>query len=119
MDEWMNFLKNNSIKADTTAPGLAEAREKLIYANMSKEERLRYDRHIESLANEKEAINESREEGWLEGLAEGIEKGMAEGIEKGIRQAKLETARNLKAINLPTEQIATATGLTPDEIEKA
>ena len=56
MDEWMNFLKNNSIKADTTAPGLAEAREKLIYANMSKEERLRYDRHIESLANEKEAI---------------------------------------------------------------
>ena len=123
MDEWMNFLKNNNIKANTTAPGLAEARKKLLYANMSKEERLRYDRHIESLANEKEAINEAeirsreegKQEGWQKGMAEGIEKGMAE----GARQAKLETARNLKAINLSLEQIAAATGLTPDEIEKA
>jgi len=59
MDEWMDFLKNNSIKPDTTAPGLAEAREKLVYARMSKEEQLQYDRSLESLVNEKEAMFES------------------------------------------------------------
>ena len=36
-------------------------------------------------------------------------------IEK-MRQDKLDTARNLKAMNLSVEQIATATGLTADEI---
>ena len=33
-----------------------------------------------------------------------------------LRQDKLDTARNLKAMNLSVEQIATATGLTADEI---
>lgn len=37
-------------------------------------------------------------------------------IEK-MRQDKLDTARNLKAMNLSIEQIATATGLTADEIK--
>ena len=36
-------------------------------------------------------------------------------IEK-MRQDKIQTARNLKAMNLSVEQIATATGLTADEI---
>ena len=33
-----------------------------------------------------------------------------------MRQDKLQTARNLKAMNLADEQIAAATGLTADEI---
>ena len=37
-------------------------------------------------------------------------------IEK-MRQDKIQTARNLKAMNLSIEQIATATGLTADEIK--
>ena len=37
-------------------------------------------------------------------------------IEK-MRQDKIQTARNLKAMNLSVEQIATATGLTADEIK--
>ena len=37
-------------------------------------------------------------------------------IEK-MRQDKLDTARNLKAMNLSVDQIATATGLTVDEIK--
>lgn len=38
-------------------------------------------------------------------------------VEK-LRQDKLQTARNLKALNLTIEQIAAATGLAADEIEK-
>ena len=51
---------------------------------------------------------------YMKGERAGMEKGRAEG-----EQAKaLETARNLKAMNvLSIEQIAGATGLTPKEIE--
>lgn len=40
------------------------------------------------------------------------------GIKKGVKDAKLDTARKLKAMNVMTiEQIAEATGLTAEEIE--
>ncbi|MBO5629140.1 MAG: Rpn family recombination-promoting nuclease/putative transposase [Aeriscardovia sp.] len=41
------------------------------------------------------------------------------GIKKGVKDAKLDTAHKLKAMNVMTiEQIAEATGLTAEEIEK-
>ena len=41
------------------------------------------------------------------------------GIKKGVKDAKLDTARKLKAMNVMTiEQIAEGTGLTAEEIEK-
>ena len=124
MDEWMDFLKNNSIKPDTTAPGLAQAREKLLYGQMTNEERARYDRHWMSLRNEEEAIEEAEigglEKGWnngrAEGLAEGRAEGLAEGFAEGERKAKIETARTAKSMGLPIDQIAQLTGLTPSEI---
>ena len=112
MDEWMNFLKNNSIKPDTTAPGLAEARKKLVYARMSKEEQLRYDRRLESLVNEKEAMFESE----IRGEERGLKKGEIIGIEKGEKQRAVETARMMKADNEPLEKIIRYSGLTKDEI---
>lgn len=112
MDEWMNFLKNNSIKPDTTAPGLAEARKKLVYARMSKEEQLRYDRRLESLVNEKEAMFESE----IRGEERGLKKGEKLGIEKGEKQRAVETARMMKADNEPIEKIIRYSGLTKDEI---
>lgn len=112
MDEWMNFLKNNSINPDTTAPGLAEARKKLVYARMSKEEQLRYDRRLESLVNEKEAMFESE----IRGEERGLKKGEKLGIEKGEKQRAVETARMMKADNEPLEKIIRYSGLTKDEI---
>ncbi|MBR4677031.1 MAG: Rpn family recombination-promoting nuclease/putative transposase [Bacteroidales bacterium] len=112
MDEWINFLKNNSIKPDTTAPGLAEARKKLVYARMSKEEQLRYDRRLESLVNEKEAMFESE----IRGEERGLKKGEKLGIEKGEKQRAVETARMMKADNEPLEKIIRYSGLTKDEI---
>ena len=86
MGEWMEFLKNNSIKSDTTVPGLVKAREKLIYANMTKEERYLYDRHIESLRNEEEAITEAE----IKGIEKGFNKGEKFGLEKGRAEGRTE-----------------------------
>jgi predicted transposase/invertase (TIGR01784 family) len=44
-------------------------------------------------------------------------EGKAEGIEEGIHKGKLDTARNLKKINLPVDMIMQATGLSETEIE--
>ena len=35
IEEWLDYLKNNRIKDDTSTPGLQEAREKLLYMTMS------------------------------------------------------------------------------------
>jgi predicted transposase/invertase (TIGR01784 family) len=59
--------------------------------------------------NQEEAIAVWREEGR--------EDGIALGLERGREQTLLETARKLKAMGLPTEQIATATGLTLEDME--
>jgi len=106
LDEWMTFLKDNSIKDDTTAPGLVAAKEVLKQSNMDKEERDAYIRHLESMQNEKSAISYSYAEGKAEGRAE------------GRAEAMLETARKLKSMGLPIDQIAAATNLTPGEIAK-
>lgn len=41
LEEWVEYLKTGCIRPDTKAPGLKEAREKLVYYNMSKAERRR------------------------------------------------------------------------------
>ena len=53
------------------------------------------------------------ERSYKAGLKEGKEAGLKEGKER-----LLQTARNLKALNLTIEQIAAATGLAASEIEK-
>ena len=44
--------------------------------------------------------------------------GRADAAVEKLRQDKQQTVRNLKAMNLAIEQIAAATGLTVEEIEK-
>jgi len=63
-----------------------------------------------------------REEGFEDGLEEGLEKGREEGfedgLEKGIEKTKVEAARNLKALGIPTDIIVKSIGLPPEEIAK-
>ena len=70
-------------------------------ASLSKEERMKYD----------ESIKVYRDN--LVTMAYDIEKGM----EIGRRQAKSETARNMKADGLLVDFIVKYTGLTAEEIE--
>ena len=120
LDEWIAFLKTGEISADTTVPGLVEARECLNLDKMSKADRQAYLRHMDNIWYQKNALTTSFDDGMRKGRAEGeaigLEKGEAIGLEKGKKLEKIETARNLKRLGVPIETIATATGLSTDEI---
>ena len=66
------------------------------------------------------AVRKGRAEGREEGRAEGREEGRAEGRAEGRKEERMSIARNLKASGaLTISQIAMATNLTEDEVEKA
>ncbi len=68
---------------------------------LSKEERIKYDRALKRYRDTYNAMTGAEQ------------KGRAEGFE----QNKLDTARKLKSMNVMTdEQIAEATGLTPETV---
>ena len=119
LEEWMTFLKDNSIKDDTTVPGLVEAKELLKRSNMSPTERNTYLRHLEAMQNEKSATQYSYASGKVDGRLEGIEEGRAEGIAEGRADAMREMARSLKSLGKMTiDEIAVITGLTSDEVKE-
>jgi predicted transposase/invertase (TIGR01784 family) len=49
---------------------------------------------------------------------EAREEGIFIGLSQGEKKAKLETAKKFLAMGLSVEQVATGTGLSPEEIEK-
>ena len=52
------------------------------------------------------------------GFERGIRKGRRDGIAAGAYQKARETAKNLLTLKLSIENIAEATGLTKEEVEK-
>ena len=62
--------------------------------------------------------NEGLAKGLEKGIEKGIEKGREEGREEGIYSKAIETAKKLIGMNLSIENIAKATGLSKEEIEK-
>lgn len=110
LEEWIDYLKNGHIRPDTKAPGLAEARQKLVYYNMDKAEREAYDRHVDAIMIQNDVLGTAKLEGLLEGRAEG----RAEGEMKG----RVEVARNLKKMGLPLDTIIQSTGLSVEEIDQ-
>ena len=108
IDEWMTFLKDNSIKEDTKVPGLIEAKEQLKISKMTPAERLIYDRHLDAVELEVDALTNSEREGE--------QRGIKKGIEKGRQETLLALARKMKSDNMPLDMIIKYSGLTPDEI---
>ncbi|MBQ5404280.1 MAG: hypothetical protein IIU11_07950, partial [Bacteroidales bacterium] len=110
MDEWMEFLKNSEIKSDTKVPGLIEAKEVMKFDRMTKEEQDTYIRHLDAVANEKEAILTAEIRGKIEGREEG---------EKiGISKRNKQVATEMKKQGLSVEMISTVLQLPKDEVEK-
>ena len=110
LEEWIAYLKDGSIRENTTAPGLAEAREKLQYLMMSKQERQEYERHMDAIMTQNDVLDTAKMEGW--------EEGRAEGRAEGEYLKALEIAKNLKIAGVATEVIGITTGLSAEEIEK-
>ncbi len=104
------------------------------FDKMSKEEQDTYIRHLDAVANEKEAILtaeirgkiEGREEGRKQGRKEGREEGRAEGEKIGIEKGRIEeralrnkqVATEMKKQGLSVEMISTVLQLPKDEVEK-
>ena len=98
-------------------------------ANLTKEERAQYEYEWKvyndyynclDYAEEKGmtiGMEKGMEKGLEKGLAKGLEEGLAKGRVEGREEEKLEIARNLKTMGLPSGSIAQATGLTIEEIE--
>jgi len=146
LEEWIEYLKNGKINSDTKAPGLQEARQKLLYMNMSDKEKRIYEHHLADQMIENDILDtarieglalgreegraegreegrvegraEGREEGRVEGRAEGRAEGLAEGREKGLAEGLLQVAKSMKQMGLPIETITQATGLPAEEIRK-
>ena len=117
LEEWIAYLKDGCIREDTTAPGLAEARQKLQYLKMSKKERQDYDRHMDAIMTQNDVLDTAKMEGRAEGLAEGRAEGRAEGLAEGRAEEKYALAQGFKRAGTPLPIISQVTGLSIEEIE--
>lgn len=117
LDEWIKYLKDGTIRPDTTTPGLREAREKLKYYSMSSSERHAYDEHLNVIMIQNDVLDTAKWEGRIEGLAEGKAEGLAEGEAKGKAEALFQTASNMKRMGIAAADIARCTGLPVGQIE--
>ena len=88
------------------------------FSSMSAQEQEEYKigmtTEADYIAYMEEQISDARAE-WL---AEGKAEGLAEGIAEGEAKAQLAIARKMKALSLPEDQIAAATGLSIEEIRQ-
>ncbi len=102
LEEWIEYLKTGVIRENTTAPGLDEARKKLQYLNMTKEERMEYDSHIDAIMTQNDVLDTAKDEGRVAGRVE----------------EKYKIAQNLKNLGAPIDMIVKSTGLSEDEISR-
>lgn len=129
LEEWVEYLKNGDIREDTTAPGLQEARDKLLYYSMNDADRHAYDEHINAVMIQNDVLGTARIEGHtegfieghleghLEGMKEGREKGRKEGREEGRMEERIEIAKAMLAKGISIEMISELTGLPTEEIK--
>ncbi|TAF44616.1 MAG: Rpn family recombination-promoting nuclease/putative transposase [Runella slithyformis] len=118
LDEWIYYFKNDEIKEEFKAKGLAEVREHLRLEQLSKVEKRTYERYLEDLSSAQSMIftAEGLEEGRAEGLEEGRAEGLEEGRAEGALEKALETAKKMKEKGFSTDDIADITGLSRQEI---
>ncbi|MCI5168628.1 MAG: Rpn family recombination-promoting nuclease/putative transposase [Candidatus Electrothrix sp. GM3_4] len=105
LDEWIYFLKNEEIKEEFSAKGLAQAKSVLDVLKLPEQERVEYERYQDNLHYRASMVHSSYHLGKDEGRAE------------GGQQKALEIARNLIDV-LDDETIAKKTGLRVEEISK-
>ena len=95
-------------------------------AKFNPQEVREYEASKKAYRDIKNSIDTAKQEGLAEGMelgmAKGMEKGraqgMEEGMEKGTIDEKIATAKRLLAMGLSVDQVATATQLTLEHIEK-
>lgn len=102
LEEWIYYLNTGDVPENATAPGLDAVKERLKLDRMSREELNAYYKHLDNIVILRDNIETERAEGRAEGRAE----------------TQTAIARNLKSLGMSNEQIAAATGLAEEEINK-
>lgn len=102
LEEWIYYLNTGNVPENATAPGLDAVKERLKLDRMSREELNAYYKHLDNIVILRDNIETERAEGRAEGRAE----------------TQTAIARNLKSLGMSNEQIAAATGLAEEEINK-
>ena len=135
LDKWMFAIRNLAGLLDRPLALQDRVFTKLFeqaeIAKYNPAERRMYEESRKEYWDYTSTLQTAEKKGFVEGMEKGIEKGMAKGIEKGMakgraeglaegqRKANEDMARKLKAMGvLSVGQIAEATGLSADEVEK-
>ena len=84
--------------------------------SLSEEEKTKYLYNMRTEFDIRTEKIMAREEGKAEGKAEGLAEGMEKGIDKGKAEGISKVASALKAMGMPIEDIAKATGLSLAEV---
>ncbi len=111
LDEWIYFLKNETIQDGFSAKGLSEAKEKLDVLKLPPAERAAYERWQDDLHLQASLVLSTYVDGKVEGLEQGRKEGREEGREEGRSTACTQIARALKAQGVDAAVIAEGTGL--------
>ena len=114
----MDYLKNERISPDTTAPGLREAKQRLDLLAMTDKERREYEYYMDTLVRDTDVERTKILEAEIAGRKKGIEEGRAEGWAEGREERTLEIARRMKAKGCTVEEIAFITDFSAAEIER-
>ena len=114
LDEWIYFLKNETIQDNFQAKGLQEAKEQLDVLKLSETARRDYEAYLEDRRYEASMFNSSYGCGHMDGWKKGMEKGVEKGVEKGRLELLIEQA-TAKYGSLPPwaeERLRTASAQT-------
>ena len=126
-DKWLFVLRNLSRLMERPAALQERIFTKLFeqaeIARFTPQDLHAYEESVKIYRDLNNVVNTAERKGREAGLEEGLEKGRAEGLEKGLEKGRaeerLEIARKLKVMGMTTADIADATGLTVEEIERA
>lgn len=104
LEEWIYYLNTGDIRDDSSAPGLEEAKKRLILDRMTKDELSAYYRHLDNIVILRDNITTERAEG------------RAEGRKEGRKEEKKEIARKMLELGIDFATISVSTGLDESEI---
>jgi predicted transposase/invertase (TIGR01784 family) len=99
LDEWIYYLKNDSIPDSFKAKGLSEAREILQVDNLNAAEKEKYMHHVSNERFEKSVVSSAIKEGIIEGQAKAAKALAAEKAKaaKALAEEKAKAAKALAA----------------------
>jgi predicted transposase/invertase (TIGR01784 family) len=123
LQRWLSYfdpgspksLVEEAMKMDVS---IRKAEEKLALVSSDKEALRAYQMREMALSDWTSGVNFARGEGLQQGRMEGLNEGLKKGRMEGRMESQYEIAVNLKAMGTSIDQIARATGLSPDEIAK-